>query len=176
MIPSRAAARSSNPRAPHFACFLLEARKHAKCCRVGDVERPRCSHAFPILAAIAARPVSRCRRPLPSSLRYAVTQPGYVTEVAEPTSAPTPTLIARADVAGNDDAGPTRYKTPRCHGGCGREEQPPRQRPYAESLRYGGSTLFNSTPLALRLRSSLAPSPLPQLRRTRVEVPPVVTV
>jgi len=74
------------------------------------------------------------RIPMPTAAQ------GYVTEVAEPTSAPTPALIARVDVAGNDDAGCPRYKTPRCHGGCGREEQPPRQRPMRSAAADGGSS------------------------------------
>jgi hypothetical protein len=57
----------------------------------------------------ATRPA--CSR-LPPLARSAVpyAAPGYVMELAEPSSTPTPALFARADVAGNDDGG-----RPRCY-------------------------------------------------------------
>ena len=64
--------------------------------------------------------------------------PGYVTEVAEPTSAPTPALFARADVAGNATRSlPALLPSGPCTERCAEVEQLPRQRPPGAECRRG---------------------------------------
>ena len=67
-----------------------------------------------------SRPVLRCRRP----------PPGYVMEVAEPTSTPNPAAFPRVDVTGNDNADrPALPDPPLAQDGCEKKSSHRAKRP-----------------------------------------------
>lgn len=84
----------------HASCS--EARKHAKCSVVGDVARPRCSNALPMLDAtrLAFHP--------DANGRSGVCHESCLRQLSRATHP----LISRADVAGNANVYRPRYYPP----------------------------------------------------------------
>jgi len=105
----------------HASCG---ARKHAKCSRVGDVQRPRCSDALPRLvpSALAGDSMNRAGGPVtvhayPARDRYRYGRrvfpdpPGHEAR-RQSRHASCSTRFARADVAGNAPGLSPRYEDP----------------------------------------------------------------